>query len=95
VRIFNGRNRRLAAAFLVGGSLLIAAPGIAEYLESGHVQMHWSRAVLASLLVVLAFVFGITTFLLRMLDLIAAQRDPAGLAVPAPPDRIHPARAGV
>jgi Glycosyl transferase family 2 len=95
VRMFNGRNRRLAAAFLVGGALLIAAPGIAEYLGSGHVQMHWSRAVLASLLLVLAFVFGITTFLLRMLDLIAAQRDPGGSAVPAPPDRIHPARAEV
>jgi Glycosyl transferase family 2 len=93
VGLFNRRNRRFAAAFLLGGALLIAAPGIAEYFGTGHVEMHWSRALLASLLVVLALVFGITTFLLHMLDLIAARRD-AG-APPAPPDRIHPARAGV
>ena len=90
---FNRRNRRFAAAFLLGGALLIAAPGIAEYFGTGHVEMHWSRALLASLLVVLALVFGITTFLLHMLDLIAARRDVG--APPAPPDRIHPARAGV
>ena len=78
---------------LLGAALWTVAPGIGEYLGSGHVTMHWSRAVLASLFVVLAFVFGITTFLLLMLEFIAARSDPG--VPPAPPDRIHPARAGV
>jgi len=93
VRVFSRRNRRLATALLLGAALWTVAPGIGEYLSSGHVTMHWSRAVLASLFVVLAFVFGITTFLLLMLDFIAARSGPG--VPPAPPDRIHPARAGV
>ncbi len=90
--LFNRRNRLIAEAILLGSAVWIASPGVAEYLRSGHVTMHWSRALLASLLVVLAFVFGLTTFLLLMLDLIAAQRDPG--APLAPPDRVHPARPG-
>ena len=52
--------------------------------------MHWSRAMLSSLLVVGAVMLGVTSFLLHMLELIAAQRD--GLRALRPPDRIRPAR---
>jgi hypothetical protein len=91
VSLFQRRNRALATALLLGAALALAAPGIEEYVTSGHVAMHWSRALLASQLVVLAVVFGAATFLLEMLDLIAAQRDPG--RPPHPPDRIHPARS--
>jgi hypothetical protein len=88
---FNRRNRRIATAVLFGAALWITAPGIAEYFGSGHVTMHWSRAVLASLFVVLACAVGVTSFLLHMLALIAERRDPD--VAPAPPDRIHPSHA--
>jgi Glycosyl transferase family 2 len=89
--MFTRRNRRLASALLLGGALALSWPGAVEYLSSGHVEMHWSRAVLSSLLVVLASTVGVTTFLLHMLDLIQAQR--RIVANPRPPDRIHAARA--
>jgi hypothetical protein len=91
VAVFQRRNRALATGLLLGAAVAVAAPGIAEYAGTGEVEMHWSRALLASLLVVLASVFGVATFLLEMLDLIAAQRDPG--APPHPPDRIHTARS--
>jgi hypothetical protein len=72
-------------------ALGVAAPGIAQYATTGEVTMHWSRAVLASLLVVLAGVLGITAFLLDMLDLIRAQRLERGPL--RPPDRARPAVA--
>ena len=65
-------------------------PGIVQYASTGHVVMHWSRAVLASLLVVLFVALGTTTFTLNMLELIQAQRRPDASA--SPPDRVRPAR---
>jgi hypothetical protein len=75
----------------VGLAVLVVWQGIAQYWHSGHVTMHWSRAALASLLVVLSVAAATTAFLLEMLDLIERQR--AGLASLRPPDRIRPAGA--
>jgi hypothetical protein len=79
---------------LVGGTMLLAAavlivsPGIVEFVTTGTVGMHWSRAMLASLLMVIAAMLGVTTFLLNMMTLIDAE---GAAAVPQrPPDRIHP-----
>ena len=63
--------------------------GIVEYLSTGQVFMHWSRAVAAALLLVLAGVLSVTTFLLSIMRLIGAQ-----LAAPdatKPPERVRPA----
>ena len=57
----------------------------------GAVEMHWSRASLASLLVVIAGVLGVTTFLLNMMELITAQRRDAPAV--RPPERMHHRRS--
>ena len=88
-RLFTPRVRLLAGLALVAGSVVVAWPGIVEYLSSGQVFMHWSRAVLAALLLVLAGVLSVTTFLLSMMRLIGAQL--ATRAATRPPERIRPA----
>jgi hypothetical protein len=84
-----GRRGALAAAgVLVAAAVAICWPGIVEYATTGHVLMHWSRAVLASLLVVLAMTLTSTVILSETIDLIRAQRGGGG--PPARPDRIRP-----
>jgi len=90
VRLFTPRNRLVGCAALAGIATLVVAPGIWEYVSSGTVQMHWSRATLSSLLLVLAAVLASATFLLNMLELISANR--AELPRIRPPERIHQPR---
>jgi glycosyltransferase involved in cell wall biosynthesis len=66
--------RRAAMAVLAVLAIAIVWPGIVEYATTLHVQMHWSRAVLASLLVVFVAMLSITAFLMNMIDLIHAQQ---------------------
>ena len=89
-RAFTRRARRVLGSGLGVAALAIVAPGIVEYMGTGEVEMHWSRAVLSSLLLVMATAFGVSTFLLNMLELIETTRgEPATLP---PPDRVR--RAG-
>jgi uncharacterized membrane protein len=82
-----GRGAALAtAAALIAAAVAVCWPGIVEYATSGHVHMHWSRAMLSALMVVLAMALGTTVFLLEMIDLIRAQRS-ARAELPAP-DRV-------
>ena len=55
-------------------AVIVTWPGVVEYISTGHVTMHWSRAVSAALLIVLSGVLATTTFLLNMMELIQAQR---------------------
>jgi hypothetical protein len=89
-RLFTRRARWVGGGLLLGAALAVTWPGIVQYARTGHVVMHWSRAVLASLLVVLFVALGTTTFTLNMLELIQAQRRPDASA--SPPDRVRPAR---
>ena len=89
-RLFTKRMRLFGCATLITLAIAIVAPGIWQYVGSGTVQMHWSRATLASLLLVLAAVLASATFLLNMLDLIRTTR--GELPRPQTPERIHPAR---
>ena len=85
-RLFTTRMRTVALVLLWAGAVAIVLPGLVEYAQTTHVYMHWSRAVLSSLLVVIGVVLSITGFLLRMMDLIEAQQDSrSGVR---PPDRI-------
>ena len=81
---------RLTALLLALVALLVALPGLEEYVASGHVVMHWSRAILASLLLTVGATLVTSTFLLGLMDLISAQR--AGGPGVRPPDRLRPAR---
>ena len=90
--LFNRRNRNLLTAAFLTLAVAISAPGAWQYVTSGQVEMHWSRAALSSLLVVLVAIFGITTFLVHMMELIESQQ--RELAPLRPPDRVHPERAG-
>ncbi len=82
--------RRWSIAALVVTAFVVSWPGMLQYVTTGQVEMHWSRAMLSSLLLVGAVILGVTTFLMHMLELIAAQRD--DLRASRPPDRIRPGR---
>ena len=81
---------------VAGGSLAVAVvvvwEGVQQYLMTGHVEMHWSRPVLASLLVMLAGMLILTALLLEMMELIVDYR--AGGARAVPPDRVHEPHTG-
>jgi cellulose synthase/poly-beta-1,6-N-acetylglucosamine synthase-like glycosyltransferase len=86
-RLLSRRMRRAGVVVLVATAIAVSWPGIAEYVTSARVDMHWSRALLSSLLLVIAVMLGITHFLSHMLDLIAAQQ--ADPVVARPPDRVR------
>jgi hypothetical protein len=91
-RLFTPRMRRVGSPALLAAALAIVWPGIAEFATTGAVEMHWSRAMLASLLVVIAAMLAATTFLLNMMNLIEAEG--AETVAQRPPDRIYPPRSG-
>ena len=70
---------------LGGGALALVAPGFAEYLASGEVTLHWSRPLLALLLLVLASGHALTVVLLGLVDLMERQSAPPSPA--RSPDR--------
>lgn len=90
-RLFTRRARWVGGALLLGAALVVTWPGILQYASSGHVAMHWSRAMAGFLLVTLGVALVTTTFLLNMLELIHAQRRPGERA--EPPDRVRPSRS--
>lgn len=91
-RAFTRRSRWIGGGLLLGGALLVTWPGVEQLVASGHVEMHWSRAVVGLLFVVLSVALVTTTFLLNMLELMQAQRAPGERV--RPPDRVRPARGG-
>lgn len=90
-RLFTRRTRALGSALLLTLALVVTWSGFVQYATTGEVSMHWSRAVLGSLLLVLFVALGTTTFTLNMLELIETQRRPEDR--PAPPDRIRPGQS--
>jgi len=90
-RLLSRGARRWSIAVLGVAAFASSWPGLVQYVSTGQVDMHWSRAMLSSLLVVVAVMLVITSFLIHMLELVAAQQhDPRAMR---PPDRIRPARA--
>jgi hypothetical protein len=90
-RLYGQRLRWLVWLLLGGGALALVAPGLAEFLARGTVHLHWSRPVLALLLVVLAAAHALSTVLLGMIDLMERQTAPR--QEPRAPDRVRPARS--
>jgi hypothetical protein len=89
-RLLSRGVRRWSIAALLVAAFASSWPGLVQYVTTGQVDMHWSRAMLSSLLVVVAAVLGVTSFLIRMLELVAGQLlEPRATR---PPDRIRPAR---
>ena len=89
-KLFRRRCRRIGGLALLAASVAIVWPGIIQYGTTGQVDMHWSRALVSSLLLVVAAVLGITTFLLNMMDLIREQHH--GIERVRTADRSYPAR---
>jgi hypothetical protein len=85
--VFSSRGRLLGGLALTLLAVAIVWPGLLQWLRFGEVQMHWSRAAFSSLLLVLAAMLGVTTFLLNMLALIEASR--ANAPGMRPPDRAY------
>jgi hypothetical protein len=85
--LFQRKYRNLIQLTLLGSAFIATSPGIVEYVESGHVTMHWSRAVLGSLLFVASVMLGITGFLLRMMDFIETSKDSCPDV--RPPERVR------
>ena len=86
-RLFTAGPRWAGLFVCLVGAVLLAWPGIVEYSSTGHVTMHWSRAVLSSLLLALAGMLRLTTFLLNMTRLIRRHHD-SSAGVPTP-DRVR------
>jgi hypothetical protein len=86
----SARLSQLTALLLGLVAVGVCGPGIEEYVATGHVEMHWSRAILGSLLVTLGATLLASTFLLALMELISSQR--SGGADVRPPDRLRPAR---
>jgi hypothetical protein len=91
-RLLSRGTRRWGIVGLLAAAILSSSPGMLQYLSTGQVAMHWSRAMLSSLLVIVAVMLGITSFLIHMLELVATQRDDLR-GTQRPPDRIRLARA--
>jgi hypothetical protein len=91
-KLFSPRMRLVGSTALLAAAVVIVWPGIAEFLTTGAVEMHWSRAMLASLLVVIAAMLVATIFLLNMMTLIEAEG--AVAVAQRPPERIHLPRSG-
>ena len=85
--LFTPRYRALTHATLLGSAFALISPGVLEYLETGHVSMHWSRAVLGSLLFVGSVMLGVTGFLLQMMDHIETSKD--NRSDVRPPERVR------
>jgi len=92
-RLLSRGTRRWSIAVLLTVAFANSWPGMLQFLSTGQVDMHWSRAMLSSLLVIVAVMLGITSFLIHMLELVATQRDDLR-GTQRPPDRIRRARAG-
>lgn len=80
VRSFQGVRLVVLLALLLIVSFLLLKPGIAEYLSTGHLTLHWSRVIVAAFALLLAFQAVLTAILLRIttlwLEFAAAQRGP-------------------
>lgn len=87
-RLFTRRSRWIGGGALLAAALAVTWPGIVQYASTGHVVMHWSRAMVGFLLVTLIVALVTTTFQLNMLELIHAQRTPGERT--EPPDRVRP-----
>jgi glycosyltransferase involved in cell wall biosynthesis len=89
-RLFEVAVRPLVLFTSVALAVGIAWPGLVQYGTTRHVDMHWSRAVAAALLIGFATTYLTTAFVLDLLGLIETQRAVGGLL--KAPDRVRPGR---
>jgi hypothetical protein len=83
----SGRRFWLGVASLGAVAVAFVWPGLLEYAATGHVNIHWSRVVMASLLLVVAAAFSSSVVLMELLELIRAQRRETDVL--AQPDRVR------
>ncbi len=84
--LFSPRTSVLMSIVLIALAVVVTVPGWREFLSTGAVTMHWSRAVLGSLLASWSAGLLVTSVLLTMIDLLAGGRR---ISVPRPADRVR------
>jgi glycosyltransferase involved in cell wall biosynthesis len=72
-RIFKGKFLAILTISVVTISTLLVWQGIVQYLTTGHVEIHWSRVVVAAFGILLASQLLVTGVLLRVLEIWKAQ----------------------
>jgi hypothetical protein len=72
-RIFKGKFLAILTISVVTISTLLVWQGIVQYLTTGHVEIHWSRVVVAAFGILLASQLLVTGVLLRVLAIWKAQ----------------------
>jgi glycosyltransferase involved in cell wall biosynthesis len=90
MRLFTSRTRWVGGFALMMLTAAVVWPAISQVIGGTPAEFHWSRAVLAALLVFLALALACTTFLLNMMDLIQSRYTAQPGIVPA--DRVRPAK---
>jgi len=73
VRIFRGKFLAIFTLSVVTISTILVWQGIVQYLTTGHVEIHWSRVVVAAFGILLTSQLLVTGVLLRVLEIWKAQ----------------------
>jgi glycosyltransferase involved in cell wall biosynthesis len=68
-KLFSGKRLAVLAAGAVIFSVVLLWPGIAEYINKGQVTLHWSRIIVGSFGLLLAFQAVVTGVLLEVLEI--------------------------
>lgn len=70
---FSNRYFWLVPSLFMAAGTVVIFPGLAEYLQTGHIQAHWSRFILMSTLFSFAIILSVTKLIDYILDLIAVR----------------------
>jgi hypothetical protein len=72
-RIFSGKFLAVLTLSVAAISAVLVWQGIVQYLTTGHVEIHWSRVVVAAFGILLTSQALVTGVLLRVLEIWKAQ----------------------
>jgi hypothetical protein len=73
-RLFEGKPLLVFVGLLVATSLALVWPGIVEYATTAHITLHWSRLLVGTLAILLAFQAIVTSVLMQVVALWQFQR---------------------
>lgn len=68
-RLLNRRKSKLVAALAAAVAVVLVWPGLLQYVQTGHVTIHWSRPVAAVFMLQVALASLIHAVMRRIVDL--------------------------